>query len=322
MEINQKRTAPPETRFPDGFRILRGKQEFITYREHSSIRIWPSRVSSHFDMHMHSAVEIILVRQGKAVYQFPDAHYEVTEGQILMVPSGVTHSLTENEDIDRHLFLFEPGPILSMWDSGIIKKMMSKTVYLRVPSEMRDRITGALDRMVECYTQKDTLWNSQCYGHLLEMYTILANGEPSLFQDEENRMERFIDSPLLNSAMIFMDEHFAEDISLEDVATFAGFSKSYFSRTFKAFTGVPFTEYLTQKRLDAATNELIYTTLPIGEVARRTGFGGITTFNRIFHQRCHCTPTQFRNMYGSQEVKQHQLPNDPHPMEDPAVREA
>lgn len=322
MEINQKRAAPPETRFPDGFRILRGKQEFITYREHSSIRIWPSQVRSHFDMHMHSAVEIILVRHGKAVYQFPDARYEVTEGQILMVPSGVTHSLTENDEIDRHLFLFEPGPILSMWDSGAIKKIMSKAVYLREASEMRGRITEELDRIVDCYYRKDTLWNSQCYGHLLEMYTLLANGDPSLIRDEEGRTERFIDSPLLNSAMIFMDEHYSEDISLEDVATFAGFSKSYFSRTFKAFTGVPFTEYLTQKRLDAATNELIYTTMPIGEVARKTGFGGITTFNRIFHQRCHCTPTQFRNMYGSQEVKKHQLPNGYGDAGEAAVQEA
>jgi len=308
MEIMQKKTAQPETRFPDGFRILRGKQEFVTYKEHSSIRVWPSQVKSSYDLHMHSAVEIMLVRHGKAVYQFPDARYEVSEGQILMIPSGVTHSLTEEEGIDRYLFLFEPGPILSMWDSGGIKKMMSKTVYLRVSSEMREKITEELDAIVACYNRRDYLWNSQCYSHLLGLYAALANGDPTLIQDDQPLTERFIDSPLLNSAMIYMDEHYTEDISLEDVATFAGFSKSYFSRTFKAFAGVPFTEYLTQKRLDAAINELIYTTLPIGTVAKKTGFGGITTFNRIFHQRCQCTPTQFRNLYGSQEVKEHQLP--------------
>ena len=322
MEINQRQTAVPETRFPDGFRILRGKQEFLTYREHSSIRIWPSQVSSHYDTHMHSAVEIMMVRKGKAVYQFPDGRYEVTEGQILMIPSGVTHSLTETDDIDRHLFLFEPGPILSMWDSGNIRKMMSKTIYLRASSELRSEITEVLNRVIESYVQKKMLWNSLCYSHLLEMYSILANGDPTLIQEEEQEAQRYIDSPLLNSAMIFMDEHFPEDISLEDVATFAGFSKSYFSRTFKAFTGVSFTEYLTQKRLDAAINELIYTTRPIGEVARKTGFGGITTFNRIFHQRCNCTPTQFRNMYGSQEVKKHQLPYDDAQTDNHMAREA
>ena len=310
MELYQKKAAPPETRFPDGFRILRGKQEFITYRDHSSIRVWPSQVQSHYDLHMHSAVEILLVRHGKAVYQFPDTRYEITEGQILMIPSGVTHSLTESEGIDRCLYLFEPGPILSMWDSGNIKKMMSKPIYLRLPSEMRDKVTKQLDEVVDCYYRRGLLWNSQCYAHLLEMYTVLANGDPSLIEDDEPQIQRYIDSPLLNSAMIYMDEHFTEDICLDDVASFAGFSKSYFSRTFKAFTGVSFTEYLTQKRLDAAINELIYTTSPIGTVAKKTGFGGITTFNRIFHQRCHCTPTQFRNMYGSQEVKEHQLPDN------------
>ena len=48
------------SRFPDGFRIMQGKQEYVTYIEHSSLRIWYSETPWHFEAHCHSAVEIIM----------------------------------------------------------------------------------------------------------------------------------------------------------------------------------------------------------------------------------------------------------------------
>ena len=64
-------------KFPDGFRILQGKQEYITYLDHSSIRIWPSETAAHFDQHTHSAIEIIMPQQGASVYHMLDAVYRV-----------------------------------------------------------------------------------------------------------------------------------------------------------------------------------------------------------------------------------------------------
>ena len=84
-----------QSRFPDGFRILQGKQEYITYMDHSSVRVWPSDVAAHYDPHSHSAIEIILPDRGVSVYHVQDEVYRVQPGEILVVPSGVQHALTE-----------------------------------------------------------------------------------------------------------------------------------------------------------------------------------------------------------------------------------
>ena len=101
----------------------------------------------------------------------------------------------------------------------------------------------------------------------------------------------------MNSAITYINEHYLEEMSLEDAALFAGFSKYYFSRMFKRFSGISFLDYLTRKRLNAATELLVHTDQPIQEIARSSGFGSIATFNRIFREHKSCTPSQYRAIY-------------------------
>ena len=99
----EKQRAREAVSFDDGFRILQGRQEFITYTEHSSIRVWPSDTANHFDSHQHSAVEVILPDRGVSVYELPEETYRVKPGEILFVPPNCQHSLTEGGDTLRYL---------------------------------------------------------------------------------------------------------------------------------------------------------------------------------------------------------------------------
>ena len=58
MELRER--IPPQSRFPDGFRYMQGKQEYVTYRERSTLRVWYSETPWHYETHYHSAVEIIM----------------------------------------------------------------------------------------------------------------------------------------------------------------------------------------------------------------------------------------------------------------------
>ena len=89
-----------------------------------------------------------------------------------------------------------------------------------------------------------------------------------------------------------------EELSLDDVAAFAGFSRYYFSRSFKKQTGYFFKDYLCQKRLQVAMELLTRTELSMREVASRSGFGSVATFNRAFREKNGCTPSKYRAIYG------------------------
>lgn len=299
MESLQDAERASRSRFPDGFRILQGKQEYVTYIEHSSVRVWASDVAGHYDSHMHSAVEIILPNRGVAVYHLPDQVYRVEQGQVLIVPSGCMHTLTESEEMRRFLILFEPNPLYTLQDMPGISSLTQKPIYLRDGSEMQSEVIRLLMQVVDCYFKREPMWNTQCYSYLLQVYALLGRQYLRVTAPQEPVGRRNIDPEIMNSAITFISEHYMDDISLEDVANFTGFSKYYFSRTFKDFSGVSFSAYLTAKRLNAAASLLTRTNQSIQEVARASGFGSVATFNRVFREHKNCTPSQYRAIYGT-----------------------
>ena len=289
------------SRFPDGFRIMQGKHEYITYIEHSSIRIWnwSSDAAAHYDYHTHSAIEVIMPQRGLSVYYLQDEMYQVHPGEVLILPSGCVHALTEPPETLRSLLLFEPNPLTTLRDMPSIAALMQQPIYLHGGTELQARVNELLTQVVDCYARKEPLWNSQCYSYLLQMYVLLGQQYLRSTAPQHYAEHRSIEPVIMNGAITFINEHYMEDIALEDVAMFVGFSKYYFSRTFKQFSGVSFSEYLTQKRLNVAVDLLVRTGQPIREVARASGFGSSATFNRVFREAKNCTPTQFRAIYGT-----------------------
>ncbi len=297
MSEKTENAAPEGSRFPDGFRIMQGKQEYITYLEHSSIRVWASDVATHYDLHTHSAIEVIVPDEGMSVYHLQDEIYRVQPGEILIIPSGWLHDLTEVQGTRRHLLLFEPNPLTAMRDMPAVNAMLQQPIYLQEDSDLRRQARELIDQVVDCYFRKEPMWNTQCYSYLLQMYALLGRHYLRAAGPAHSAAGRSIDPAIMNSAVTYINEHYMDDIFLEDVALFAGFSKYYFSRMFKQFSGVSFTEYLTRKRLNAAADLLVRTNQPVREIARTSGFGSMATFNRIFREYKNCTPTQFRAIY-------------------------
>ena len=94
----------------------------------------------------------------------------------------------------------------------------------------------------------------------------------------------------------YISEHCAEKLTLEDVAAFSGYSKYHFARVFKVFTGMSFYDYYMPQRLVLCRRLLSDSTMQITEVALRSGFDSIATFNRVFKQYEGVTPSYYRKL--------------------------
>ena len=88
----------------------------------------------------------------------------------------------------------------------------------------------------------------------------------------------------------------SEKLALEDMAARSGYSKYHFARVFKEYSGMSFYEYYMRQRMVLCRQLLAEQDLTVTEVALRSGFGSIATFNRIFKQYEGITPTQYRQM--------------------------
>ena len=300
--MSQMRSAEVSARaarYEDGFRVLQGRREYVTYLDDSSIRIWYSDIPWRYETHDHSAVEILLTLEGMVTYTIEDKIYQVRKGEILIVPPDTLHSLTMGEGSSRYLFLFESDAIMTMRDIKSMAMYFHKPFHLRDGSDAHVRIRELLLRAREAYEKRELMWNTMCYSCILRVYATLGQRYLSGIRPRGGDNMRNMDSEVITAVMTYINNHYREELSLEDVAKFAGFSRYYFSRSFKKQTGYSFKDYLCQKRLQVAMDLLIRTNRPMKDVALDSGFGSVATFNRVFREKKGCTPTQYRAIYGT-----------------------
>jgi AraC-like DNA-binding protein/mannose-6-phosphate isomerase-like protein (cupin superfamily) len=298
MENKTQADVMTRCRFPDGFRILKGKQEYVTYIDHSSIRAWYSQTPWTYDAHCHSAVEIIMPLRGEVIYTVEDKTYSVQSDEVLIVPPNWIHGLTMNEGSARYLLLFEPDNLFSMRDMQLVEEMLKTPIYLTGQPELQNTVRSLLMQVVNCYERREFLWNSMCYSYLLQMYVCLGQFNMARELSSYDARSQRIDPEIVDSARLYIDQNYMRDITLGDVSAFTGFSRCYFSRMFKQQLGQSFSEYLRNKRVAMAENLLIHTRQPIQEIAISAGFGSVATFNRVFRSARNCTPSHYREIYG------------------------
>ena len=290
---------PRSARYEDGFRVMQGRREFVTYKDDSSIRVWYSDVPWRYEVHDHSAVEVCLTLQGAVEYTVGGKEYLVRQGEVLIIPPDVPHALNMGENASRYLYLFEPDPMLGMRDIKAIQPQFHRTFYLRDGSDAHARVRELLMKIQAVSDTEEFMWNTVCYGYLLRIYAILAQVYLTNTRQEKNKAVPTVDPHVISTAMGYINSHFREELTLDDVAAFAGFSRYYFSRSFKKQTGYTFKDYLCQKRLQVAADLLIHTDHAIHDIASESGFGSVATFNRVFREKKGCSPTYYRAVYGN-----------------------
>ena len=107
---------------------------------------------------------------------------------------------------------------------------------------------------------------------------------------------------LLNERMqaflSYIEMHYAEDISLEQLAKSAHVSKSECMRCFKSSVQMTPYKYLTEYRLSKASELLLSSDEPIGSIAICVGFHQVSHFGKCFKEKTGYSPREYRSSKG------------------------
>lgn len=99
-------------------------------------------------------------------------------------------------------------------------------------------------------------------------------------------------------AFAYVEENYAKQIHLEDVAMHVDLNPVYFSNVFKKETGENFTDYLTGYRMKIARELLRNTNDSIREISEKTGYQDTRYFSKLFKKSVGIKPTEYRKIYG------------------------
>jgi AraC-like DNA-binding protein/ligand-binding sensor protein len=175
----------------------------------------------------------------------------------------------------------------------VFRKKPTETQFRRVAEQVTKwGFDVPIDALRKAYFQTPVLSPARHDG-VIKLLAIFAEHVANLSNQLVVQREN-AEPPAITRAKAFIEEHHAEDLSLEQAARVAHMSTFYFCKMFHKVTGVNFTEYVSRVRIEKARNLLLNPNLRISEIAYEVGFQSLTHFNRVFKKLLGQSPTEFR----------------------------
>lgn len=108
---------------------------------------------------------------------------------------------------------------------------------------------------------------------------------------------------LMKKITLYISEHYAENLSVSQLAKLVGTSTSKFTRAFIRTLNITPGKYINNIRLTVARQMLETTDKTLVEIAQETGFYDLSHFTRAFKRERQTTPGQYRRQYLSMGAK-------------------
>lgn len=280
-------------------KILHGNPLFpyITYL--CSIPLDFSRVP----LHWHDEMEIIYIKKGQGGITVDFKQYTVTAGTIVLIIPGQLHSIEQSGDfkMEYENIIFHPNILISKkadtCNTDFLLPLLTGNVavpLLYTPqSPYYHEIAACIDANDEISRTNPTGYQLFIKSQLFMLFYILfhkcSRREPQ--KKNHKSLEK------MKLILKYIENHYMEKVTIEDIAEETSLSQSHFMKYFKATMGTSFTSYLNDYRLTMAARLLVSSDSSILSIASEVGFENLSYFNRIFKKRFSQTPSAYRKQY-------------------------
>ncbi len=280
---------------------LSGDFETVEYVENHFLILYDNMEDEDFPVHWHNAAEMIMPLQNGFTVCADNKVYELRERDFIIIPPGELHSLKAPENGRRLIFQCDNSALTDVAALSSISPLFSGIFCVNSESdrELRAFVKKTMLDIYDEYFRKGELSELKIYLKLLNMLAVLRESQIKLYESSLAKTTDKYSEYNEKFSLIFkyIDKNYMYDITLDKLADIAGYSKYHFSRIFKQYSSISYIDYINMKRTKAAEKLLLDPDIPITEVAMRSGFSSLTTFNRIFKEIKHCTPSDFKKLY-------------------------
>ncbi|WP_350299869.1 helix-turn-helix transcriptional regulator [Peribacillus frigoritolerans] len=114
-------------------------------------------------------------------------------------------------------------------------------------------------------------------------------------------------SPIIQKTIEYIENSLQDELSLENIARFAGFSKFHYHRIFQKEVGVTVSEYIRYRRIANAANMLLYTDEKIIDIALYYRFETQESFTRSFKKYYDLPPGQYRKLVSKLTLQKEEM---------------
>ncbi len=240
-----------------------------------------------YGLHRHKFIEIEYIISGHFKNDLCGSEFEITSGDFYCLGLGDYHSLEIEEDSSLYSLSINYKNMPS-----ILQHMIKSTDFPRaghIPSDERKRVEELFSMIGQLVESKDTYAEEKLTAYIILLFSIIFTHSSRVEAKKPQSGYRHI-----MKAIDYLEEHFTERVTLEEVACAVFLSPNHFSKLFSDMNGMTFSDYLARMRVDKARRALTDTDKTVTQIAIECGFSSFSSFSRNFKRVCGCTPSEFR----------------------------
>lgn len=243
--------------------------------------------------HWHEELEIIRIQGGILEVTLEESLLNARAGDFLIINSGMLHGGIPDDCVYE----------CAVFDTGLLSShpLYRETLSLLEEQKMRlqDYFPAADDELHACvrrlfHTLSDRRAGSElaALGILYEIFGIIVSeGAYTLTDTESLSAHKHI--ALLKQSLNYIEQHYQDKITLDELAKTAGLSPKYFCRFFQEMTRRTPMDYLNYYRVERACFQLVNMDKSITETAFDCGFHDLSYFIKTFKKYKGITPKQY-----------------------------
>lgn len=275
------------------------KMDFANYkmewpREGLTVRCFAHDIMN-YRYHWHpDEYELNILLHGSQEYCRGTQNVLLEEDDVLLTPPGVGHASFGQQANTTAIVLH--------FSAAAIRPFFKKSGVYHFPTCLSDEGTRTEERYRQIRFYASQIFTLMQQNSLYAQLAVRASLELLLVvlctEFEPQRLNEMPEDERRRSAirrlLTYVEEHYAEKLTLENLADFAQYNRTYVSTLFKQVVGVNFHEYLSRVRFQHALNDLALTKDGLTDIALRNGFADLKTFNARFRATLQRTPAEYR----------------------------
>lgn len=263
------------------------------------------KTNFNFPLHVHPECELNFIENAKGAQRIVgDSIEEITNEELVLITNPrLEHAWMDhrNQSASIHEITVQFHP--NLFSDTFLNKNQMLSIRKLFQRGEKGVVFGAstvakvrpLLKTLSCETDSFySLTKLLIILHELSLDADLRELATGSFDAEETES---YESKQLEKAMDYMYHHYADELSLNDMAREMNMSSQSFARLVKKHTSKSFTDLLIDIRLGIASRRLIETTDSVAEIGYDCGFNNLSNFNRLFRKKKGVTPTDFRRNY-------------------------
>lgn len=269
--------------------MLDERHEIIEFSPNIPLKIFMHKLGFVAN-HWHKSLELLMVLEGSIEITVDGNTFTLGSEDIILINSNSIHEIRSENAV--MIALQVDFSRINQFDSNLEELVFDCNSTTQKDSAKFQGIRFTIATMIRenLHNAKGSEYKnySLCYYFVSEL---LANFQIPITKSIKKQQKYMV---RLTRIINYIQEHYAENFSLADLAEMEGLSVPYLSNFFDKYMGIKFSSYYMNVKLDHAVSDLLSTNDPIESIALRNGFSESHTFVRSFKKRYGILPSAYR----------------------------